>query len=202
MIMSAMSKSISIGYISQPIEAYALTIALFLCAALPHIFYYVVWTNPKRYQSLIQKAFAHKVHPVDAFASTASAFKLIQLIALITWTILVLGYPIPLPQIEFMIAGSALLVIGQVLNVSIYTAIGKAGVYYGVRLGKSVPWCSGFPFNVVSHPQYVGSVLTVWAVLLPLWSSARGNPLQSVITWLIPFWTCLYVFSAFVEEWM
>lgn len=25
---------------------------------------------------------------------------------------------------------------------------------------------NGFPFNVVKHPQYVGSVMTVWGMLL------------------------------------
>ena len=50
----------------------------------------------------------------------------------------------------------------QALNVGIYRAIGNPGVYYGFKLGHHVPWHTGFPFNVVSHPQYVGSVLTVW----------------------------------------
>lgn len=49
----------------------------------------------------------------------------------------------------------------QWLNVGIFRAIGHAGVYYGFKLGHSIPWVTGFPFNVVSHPQYVGSVATV-----------------------------------------
>jgi methylene-fatty-acyl-phospholipid synthase len=49
----------------------------------------------------------------------------------------------------------------QWLNVSIFKAIGHAGVYYGFKLGHTIPWYSGFPFNFVSHPQYVGSVLSV-----------------------------------------
>lgn len=49
----------------------------------------------------------------------------------------------------------------QWLNVGIFNAIGHAGVYYGFKLGHTVPWVSGFPFNVVAHPQYVGSVATV-----------------------------------------
>jgi protein-S-isoprenylcysteine O-methyltransferase Ste14 len=43
-------------------------------------------------------------------------------------------------------------------------AIGKVGVYYGTRLGATVPWVEGFPFNVVRHPQYVGAVLSLWYV--------------------------------------
>jgi len=48
------------------------------------------------------------------------------------------------------------IVLGQGLNTAIYRAIGKAGVYYGYRLGEPVPWVTGFPFSLVPHPQYVG----------------------------------------------
>ena len=56
------------------------------------------------------------------------------------------------------------LVIGQGLNTAIYQAIGKAGVYYGYRLGVTVPWVTGFPFSVVPHPQYVGTCIFVTGV--------------------------------------
>ena len=47
------------------------------------------------------------------------------------------------------------IVLGQGLNSAIYRAIGKAGVYYGYKIGVPVPWCTGFPFNVFTmHPQY------------------------------------------------
>ena len=50
----------------------------------------------------------------------------------------------------------------QALNVGIYKAIGHAGVYYGFKLGHHVPWHTGFPFNVVAHPQCVyGDTLAV-----------------------------------------
>ena len=51
-------------------------------------------------------------------------------------------------------AGGALIIAGQSLNVAIYRAIGNDGVYYGFKLGRTVPWCSGFPFNFgLRHPQ-------------------------------------------------
>ncbi len=37
----------------------------------------------------------------------------------------------------------------QWLNVGIFQAIGHAGVYYGFKLGHTIPWVDGFPFNVV-----------------------------------------------------
>lgn len=56
------------------------------------------------------------------------------------------------------------LVLGQGLNSAIYRAIGKAGVYYGYRLGEPVPWVTGFPFSVVPHPQYFGVCVCVIGV--------------------------------------
>lgn len=83
----------------------------------------------------------------------------------------------------------------QALNVGIYRAIGHAGVYYGFKLGHSVPWVTGFPFNVVRHPQYVGSVLSVWAAAVLFWTQAPpGTGL------LAAYWTGLYVVTAIQES--
>lgn len=83
----------------------------------------------------------------------------------------------------------------QVLNLSIFRAIGQAGVYYGFKLGHTVPWVHGFPFNVVSHPQYVGSVLTVWALAVLLWAQAPAG-----LGLLTAYWTLLYVVTGLQES--
>ena len=56
--------------------------------------------------------------------------------------------------------------IGQLLVWAVFYRLGKIGVFYGDWLGHDVPWCSGFPFSVLAHPQYVGTVLTIWAFFL------------------------------------
>jgi hypothetical protein len=39
----------------------------------------------------------------------------------------------------------------------------------GFKLGATVPWCFGFPFNSgLRHPQYVGVALTTWGIALCL----------------------------------
>ena len=53
----------------------------------------------------------------------------------------------------------------QALNIGIFRAIGHAGVYYGFKLGHTIPWHDGFPFNVVPHPQYVGAVMSIWGAV-------------------------------------
>lgn len=89
-----------------------------------------------------------------------------------------------------------LIVFGQVLNAGIFRAIGHVGVYYGFKLGHVVPWVDGFPFNVVRHPQYVGSVATIWGGAL---LAAGVVPLPDVIL-LVFYWTLLYVFTGLMES--
>merc|ERR1712000_401470 len=54
-----------------------------------------------------------------------------------------------------------LIIVGQVLNLQVYQALGKTGVYYGNRFNKQVPWVQGWPFNYISNPQYIGVILTL-----------------------------------------
>jgi hypothetical protein len=81
---------------------------------------------------------------------------------------------------------AAYLATGQTLNIYIYRAIGNDGVYYGFKLGREVPWCTGFPFNIgLRHPQYVGVVLTLWSGLLVCISEGtlRCGFVQALVAW-------------------
>ena len=83
----------------------------------------------------------------------------------------------------------------QALNIGIFRAIGHVGVYYGFKLGDKVPWVSGFPFNVVSHPQYVGAVLSVWGIAALVWQQA---PVGTAA--IGAYWTALYAVTAIQES--
>lgn len=85
---------------------------------------------------------------------------------------------------------------GQSLNAGIFKAIGHVGVYYGFKLGHTVPWVNGWPFDTVSHPQYVGSVLSVWAGVALLW----GQVAPPLLVVLGLYWTALYVATAVHED--
>ena len=78
-----------------------------------------------------------------------------------------------------------------------YSAIGKPGVYYGEKLGSKVPWCTTFPFTVTSHPQYVGSVLTIWGIFALVYAQGPKT-LWTIAT----YWTCLYVVTALQEQFL
>jgi methylene-fatty-acyl-phospholipid synthase len=87
---------------------------------------------------------------------------------------------------------------GQALNVGIFQAIGHEGVYYGFKLGHTIPWVNGWPFNAVQHPQYVGSVLTVWGVIALMWSQVA--PAHLIL--LGVYWTSLYVVTGLQEQYL
>jgi len=92
---------------------------------------------------------------------------------------------------SLLVLGVVVLVAGQVLNVSVFNAIGAMGVYYGTQLGYTVPWCNGFPYNTpISDPQYWGVVLCVWGMYICL--CGPGAEGQVVRHFLIPvletFW--------------
>lgn len=85
----------------------------------------------------------------------------------------------------------------QVLNIAVYQTLSTNGVYYGAKLGKKVAWKHGFPFNTVSHPQYLGAVLTIWGLTSLLWDVSPPG-----ITTLAVYWSLLYAITAFWEQFL
>jgi phosphatidyl-N-methylethanolamine N-methyltransferase len=64
--------------------------------------------------------------------------------------------------------GAALVVIGQTLNLSVFYRLGKVGVFYGEKFGYEVRWCHEFPFSLLKHPQYAGTLLSIWGFFLAM----------------------------------
>jgi protein-S-isoprenylcysteine O-methyltransferase Ste14 len=96
-----------------------------------------------------------------------------------------------------LLAAGLLLAGGQILNAATYRALGKAGVYYGFKLGRTVPWCTGFPFNTpIRHPQYTGSVLTIWGAAIAVYTPEHW---QAGLHVMVFAWTLFYVITSFIE---
>lgn len=94
---------------------------------------------------------------------------------------------------QWVLAAGAI-VYGQLLNFGVYHKLGKNGVYYGCKLGHTIPWVTGFPFDSVPHPQYVGSAATSIGVAALICAAAPA-------AWGISaYWCSLYAFSGFVEQ--
>ena len=96
------------------------------------------------------------------------AFKILQLSLFVGWCYVYgNGSLIPANR-DALVLGLAgvLVVIGQVLNWSVFYRLGTVGVFFGGRLGHPVRWHRGFPFSLLSHPQYVGTVASIWGLFL------------------------------------
>jgi len=93
--------------------------------------------------------------------------------------------------------GVELLILGQVFNAGVYSAIGEAGVYYGCRLGQNVPWYFGFPFSVVPHPQYLGATISIWGMLIGLINEQNAN---KGLLYIGLTMSVYYAFSSYVES--
>ena len=90
-------------------------------------------------------------------------------------------------------------VVGQGLNHAIYQAIGKAGVYYGYRLGEKVPWVTGFPFSVVPHPQYFG--VCVSCIGVNIFTATKTHIAAGWFN-LTAVQVLFYVYMALVEDYL
>jgi methylene-fatty-acyl-phospholipid synthase len=115
-------------------------------------------------------AIARIGEPVAVVRTLFCAFKAVQFSVFVGWCYLY-GDGSPGPADHNVLAwgiGSALILIGQVLNVAVFFRLGAVGVFYGDRLGYEVPWCRDFPFSVLAHPQYVGAVLSIWGFFVAM----------------------------------
>ena len=144
--------------------------------SVPHVFYFLVWTNSKKFYWFASKFLSFLGEPYQAFAKLAHMIKLFQTCAIVLWyatpewlfaqtpqtivdAALVIAQRLSVTQ---ALLGVELFLLGQLFNGAVYKAIGEAGVYYGCRLGKDIPWVYGFPYNTVPHAQYLGATISIW----------------------------------------
>jgi len=92
------------------------------------------------------------------------AFKLLQFGVFIGWCYVHGGgFPLPARNDPFVVVlALALALAGQILVVATFYRLGRTGVFFGDQLGFAVRRCGEFPFSLLSHPQYVGTLLTIW----------------------------------------
>ena len=142
-------------------------IVVLLCLSVERVCYTVVWLFPAHFAHFASRSPLRLIgsgQPLEAIITLFWVSKCFQFGSLFGWYFAT--GPLPsLAEVSLLrwVTGVQLLSMGQLLNAAIYRAIGKAGVYYGYKLGVPVPWCTGFPFNVFSmHPQYCGCVMTIF----------------------------------------
>ena len=166
---------------------------------LERVSYTVLWFKADKFKEVVEKSpVLKKKHPVDWVYSGFKFFKLLQFGTAAWWYLTVAPRVIfaDITHVRWAIA-VAWISLGQALNVGIYNAIGKDGVYYGFKLGRNVPWYEGFPFTVIHHPQYMGAILTEWGIFLLL-----ATPAHIVAGWygLAVMQSIFYIWTCWVED--
>jgi len=146
---------------------------VFLFAAallsLERICYLRIWRNPEAFRASCMRApVIHAREPVNALRYLFYGFKLLQCAVFIGWCYIHGdGQLVALAGGRFAnLLGAALIMIGQLLNLSVFYRLGNVGVFYGNKFGYPVPWNPKFPFSIIDHPQYVGALLTIWGFFL------------------------------------
>ena len=146
---------------------------MFLAAAIllafERIAYVWVWRYPRSFTALCAPFSAEVQAPVVILERMFNCFKVIQISVFLAWFYFHPNQPLWMSgNFVPLTAGATLLLIGQVLNLSVFYRLGSVGVFYGNRFGYEVPWCTEFPFSLMDHPQYVGALLSIWGLFLAL----------------------------------
>ncbi len=137
--------------------------------SLERICYLWIWRKPADFRVLCARpALARIEDPVDALRFLFFCFKVLQGAVFIGWCF-VFGNGSILPlagSVSSLALGGVLIVTGQILNIGVFYRLGKVGVFYGDKFGYAVRWCQKFPFSLLDHPQYIGTLLSIWGFFL------------------------------------
>ena len=146
---------------------------LFVCAAcllaVERIAYVLISRYPERVRAWCAKrGVGPRGEPVRVIRALFVGFKAIQIGVFVTWIHLHGGGTLRTLDSGLLAiaAGSVFIAVGQTLNLGVFLRLGSAGVFYGNRFGHHVTRCRTFPFSVLSHPQYVGTVLSIWGLFM------------------------------------
>ena len=107
---------------------------------------------------------------------------------------------LPITDVGWVV-GVPCMIYGQILNIAVFTTLGMKGVYYGKELGvlKNVKHHTGFPFSVISHPQYSGAILTICGCMT-IWGINPDYTINYELLTLSTTGICSYIFSIKVED--
>jgi phosphatidyl-N-methylethanolamine N-methyltransferase len=129
--------------------------------SVERVSYVWICRNPGRFGAFAAR---WRAEPVDALRVLFFGFKVLQAAVFLGWCFAVGDGRVwpPDGSASTIAAGGALIAAGQILSAAVFYQLGRAGVFYGTKFGHDLPWCRAFPFSLFDHPQYVGTVLSIW----------------------------------------
>jgi protein-S-isoprenylcysteine O-methyltransferase Ste14 len=137
--------------------------------SVERICYVVVWRAPELFRAWCRRSVvADGGDPIDVLAMLFGVFKALQIAVFLAWCYVHGDGSLrpPASSAWVLAAGGSLVAAGQFLSASVFSRLGKTGVFYRNKLGREIPWCSTFPFTWFRHPQYVGTVVSIWGFFL------------------------------------
>ena len=140
--------------------------------SIERITYLAIWRHPEVFRALCGRSpLASLGAPVDALRRLFYGFKGLQTVVFAGWIAWCGGWFAGRPQLwsgepAALALGALLIAAGQGLNLAVFHRLGRVGVFYGARFGHEVSWVRGFPFSMLAHPQYVGTVASIWGLFL------------------------------------
>ena len=142
-----------------------------LLLSVERLCYAFAWRRPELFRRVSLRLGLGGGDPVRALERLFYAFKGLQLSVFLAWC-LAHGdgtlWPPSGPPVLSALLGLCILAAGQLLNLSVFYRLGRTGVFYGSRFGYRLPICRQFPFSWLRHPQYVGTVLSIWGLFVVL----------------------------------
>lgn len=163
--------------------------------SLERVAYVWIARSPERFNALCAGACAGAAtDPVVVVRRLFYLFKGVQIGVFVWWCLVWGDGAIRVDATAGVVAlGALIVIVGQALNVAVFFRLGNA-VFYGAEFGRPVPWITGFPFSIVRHPQYVGTVLSIWGAFAILRSPHAD-------WWLLPaLETVYYAIGAHFER--
>ena len=136
--------------------------------SVERVAYIAIWRDPRRFtKACARSTWPRWQDPVSALTWLFIGFKVVQVAVFLAWCYVHgAGSIMPTAPSTALVVGASLLALGQLLNASVFYQLGSTGVFYGNRFGHDVRWCRRFPFSHLRHPQYVGTVLSIWGFFL------------------------------------
>ena len=191
------------------------------CAAalsLPHWVYAYTWVRPRAFASFSGVDLDRQSPAVAAkqLCTLAVGLKIVQALFFLRWWLVVVygvesdadgdvlnAFRVAASKPLLQMALAAVLVfVGNSLNFAVYDSLGMVGVYYGDRFGANVPWVTGWPFNFMPHPQYVGASCNVLGATVALYPTEgeRGHQAAAYMVGMAIYWVMLYVATTVWED--
>ena len=138
--------------------------------SIERISYAYIWRFPEAFRAFCKRSsiIIPWGEPIDALRKLFYSFKVIQLSVFFGWCYY-FGEGTLTPfngGAASIFIGSVLIVVGQILNFGVFYKLGKIGVFYGNKFGYDVPRTNDFPFNLLNHPQYIGTLMSIWGFFI------------------------------------